>query len=149
MMPSVKQLADAQNAINVQQPSLSGCRSAAEGGWVNEHDGNGMLIVRFTPEQLGTISMALGVASIVALEACKPTPVQLGWAAIIDAGLMARGSAGLASDSLRALERVDRATLERMAVLVLGETQPLAPGSDKVIALATRELPELVDAGCL
>jgi hypothetical protein len=133
MMPTLEQLADAKNAINVQQPTLSDA-SRPEGAWHNEQDGNGRRVLRLTPEQVATIASALGLATGVGLQARKPEPAQLGWAAIIDAGLMARGSAGLCSESLRALERVDLATLERMAVLVLGDRNELGPDTPETVA---------------
>jgi hypothetical protein len=91
-------------------------------------------VLRLTAEQALTIAIALGVATAVVLEGRKPEPAQLGWAAIIDAGLMARGAAGITSDSLRALERVDLVTLERMAQLVLGDRSELGPDTPATVA---------------
>jgi hypothetical protein len=106
-MPSVEQLVDAQNAINASVSS----------------------VLRLTAVQILTISSALGVATGLAREPRRPSPAQLGWAAIIDAGLMARGSPGL-RESRRALERVDLATLEAMAALVLRETTLAHPAPE-------------------
>jgi hypothetical protein len=132
MMPTLEELVDAQNAINAQQPSLTG--APRPGAWHNEQDGNGHRVLRLTAQQVATIATALGIATSVGLEARKPEPAQLGWAAIIDAALMARGAAGLCSESLRALERVDLVTLERMAALVLGDRSELGPDTPETVA---------------
>lgn len=122
MIPSVKQLAAAQNAINAQHPSLA--RIPAEE----------TVDVTLTAEHLATIASALGVATSVMLEAQSPSPAQRGWAAIIDAGLVARGAPHLERAVVEALERVEINVLERMAELVLEAGLSPRPDTPETVA---------------
>lgn len=107
MIPSLDDLADAQSAINKQCPALSVIAEGETGPFA------------LTSRQAATIATALGVATYVAREGLAPTPVQVGWAAIIESALVARGAARFERDVLEALHRVDAPTLERMAEIVL------------------------------
>lgn len=107
MIPTESQLVDAQHAINRQKPALA---VIPEGQTA---------LFELTALQAATIATALGVATIVVREGVEPTPVQVGWAAIIESALLARGGARHMPEVLAALRHVEASTLERMACLVL------------------------------
>lgn len=135
MMPSAAQILDVINAINAQHPSLSDDAAQgwnAAGSTVQNEQAYGRRIVRLTAEQVATIAGALGAAMGVArADAAWATtsPAQVAWAGIIDVALAARGAppGEMRSEAFGALTRVDVATLERMAALVLGGPQRHAP----------------------
>jgi hypothetical protein len=153
MIPSLDDLADAQNAINRQKPALS---VIPEGKTA---------LFELTSRQASTIAVALGVTSgAVRGEAqwAMTSPTQTAWAAIIDVALQARGAAGdaLRSEGFAALTRVDAPTLERMACLVLAHAS--APTVRATTSLETGKLtieigaagdapdtPETVAAKCI
>jgi len=107
MIPNEQQLIDAQHAINRQKPALS---VIPEGKTA---------LFELTSLQAATIAAALGVTASVVREGVKPTPVQVGWTAILESALLARGGPPLTPEWLAALHKVDAATLERMACVVL------------------------------
>jgi len=129
MIPSLDDLTDAQHAINGQQPALS-----------NIPEGQTRPF-ELTSRQAATIAAALGVTSAVVRDGVKPAPVRVGWAAIIESALAARGGARLDREVLEALHRVEPSTLERMAALVLGLLDRLPPSAP--------DTPETVAAKCI
>lgn len=136
----------AVNAINAQHPQ--GSQVQAGEGWVNETDGNGRRVLRLEPELLTAIVYGLGLASGGMIDPAprQPTAAQKGWAAIIDAGLMARGAAGVDSAALRALQNVDVRTLERMAEIVLGDRGDLGPDTPETVAAKCKAARGVLDA---
>jgi hypothetical protein len=151
MTPTVEQLVDALKAISSQQPTLSGCRSADENVWTNETDGNGRRVLRLSADHVTTICRALGVSHAVArgVDAWSTTsPSQTAWAGIIDVALTARGAAPgeMRSEAFAALTRVDVATLERMASLVLGDRA--GGGAEAAERLAALEAAAARRSGC-
>lgn len=142
MIPTLTALMDAQNAINRQFPALAGI-PAGEG-----------VDVHLTARDLATIACALGVTSSVVREGVKPSPSQIGWAAIIDGALVARGAPHLERPIIDALERCKVDELERMAELVLAAgltpAAPAAPDTPETVAAkagAARRALHAFDAG--
>lgn len=142
ILPSTEQLIGAANAINRQHPALSADASPwyrGDGSPCNETDGNGARVLRVPAEMLLTIVSSLGVTTTEVRRLVEaPLFTARAWAAIIDGALMARGSPGLGSRALAALENVDLPTLERMAAVVLGSLDPApfaAPMTPKEKAL--------------
>lgn len=148
MIPSLEDLVDAQRVINKQHPSLS---VIPEGQTV---------LFELTSRHAATIASALGVTSQVVREGGKPTPVQVGWTAIIESALLARGGPPLMPEMHAALHHVEASTLERMACLVLAHAS--APTVRATTSLETGKLtveigtpsdppdtPETVAAKCI
>ena len=107
ILPSIDDLVDAQHAIDRQFPALA---KIPAGEAVD---------VRLTARHLATIASALGVTTGAVRKGASPTPAQVGWAAIIDGGLVARGAPRLDRSVVEALERCKLDELEKMAELVL------------------------------
>lgn len=63
LVPTFDDIADAQNAINAQHPSLSDDAPATT--LANETDGTGRRVVRLTTQQLATIVHGLAIATTV------------------------------------------------------------------------------------
>jgi hypothetical protein len=129
MIPSLEDLVDAQHEINKQQPALSVIP-----------EGESALFA-LTSRQAATIASALGLTSQVVRTGVKPTPIQVGWAAIMESALVARGGVRFEREVLEALHRVEASTLERMAALVLAHAS--AP------TVHSPDTPETVAAKCI
>src|SRR5688572_24513014 len=126
MKPSRDDLVDAQHAINRQKPALS---VIPEGQTA---------LFELTSRQAATIAFALGVTTTLAFEETPPARVRIGWAAIIETALAARGGPPLMPRVSEALHRVEASTLERMAALVLAHAS--APTVRASTSLQTGQL---------